>query len=192
MSVLDNIFTEIEREENQQAAYSSSARVLTVKDMFYHCWLIFKSQVSLLHRSIWLASALLMSFACILFLSRTIDINTTSELLTLFTSVIGASGTAFLYGPQSDAGYELLLAAPTSPRLVMFSRMALVLGYDIFLALLVSIILVVVRGENLTQLVQLWFGPLLLLSSLSLLLSLFFGSIIALCGSLALLVAQTF
>lgn len=192
VTVLDNIFMEIAGEKDEQHVYSSSSSRQTLAKLLSHCWLVFKGQIAVLHKSIWSASALIMGLACILLLSRTTSTSTASILLTLFTSVIGTSGTAFIYGPQSDTGYELLLSTPTSPRLVMFSRMALVLGYDIALALLVSIVLVVARGEHLAQLVQLWLGPLLLLSSLSLLISLFFGSIIALCSSLTLVVAQTF
>ena len=192
VTVLDNIFQKITEEQHEQFVLSSSSTRYGLARHFTHYWLVFKSQIPTLPKSIWSASALIMGLACLLMLYHPTDTNTTSILLTLFTSVIGASGMAFVYGPQSDTGYELLLSTPTSPRLVMFSRMMLVLGYDIALALFVSILLVIVRGEQLAQLVQLWFGPLLLLSSLSLLLSLFFGSMIALCGSLTLLIAQTF
>lgn len=198
ISVLNNIFAEIEREEHEQRAYSANASpsqyLLTqysLARILAHYWQLFKMQIPILNKSIWLGSALVMALACALLLFSTPSIHTTSTLLALFTCVIGASGTAFIYGPQSDEGYELLLATPTSPRPVMFSRMVIVMIYDICLALLVSLILVVARGEQLAQLVQLWLGPLLLLSSLSLLLSLFFGSVIALCGSLALVIAQS-
>ncbi len=185
VSVLDNVWARIDVLAQEEQTHSSSAGHIA-----QHLWLVFKGQMPLLHKSIWIASALIMAFCCLLVLFTRGDTATTNLLLAFFTSVAGAAGVAFAYGPQNDSGFEITLSTPTSIRFVMMSRMTLVIGYDTILATLASVVIVMAQGGNVGQLIHLWLGPLLLLSSLSLVLSLLLGSIVALVSTLVVAIAQ--
>jgi hypothetical protein len=162
--------------------------------MLLHLWLVFKKQISIIHKSIWIVSAMVMIFGCILVLVATSanhsHIRDAQLLLALFASVIGASGVAFIYGAENDAGYELTLSTPTSIRIVMICRMILVVGYDLLLSALASTVLALSYGGGPWEIIQLWLGPMLLLASISLVLSLMVGSVIALLFSLILEMTQ--
>ncbi|HEX6482788.1 MAG TPA: zf-HC2 domain-containing protein [Ktedonobacteraceae bacterium] len=162
--------------------------------MLLHLWLVFKKQIGIIHKSIWIVSAMVMIFGCILVLVATwgghSHIRDAQLLLALFASVIGASGVAFIYGAENDAGYELTLSTPTSIRIVMICRMILVVGYDLLLSALASTVLALSYGGGPWEIIQLWLGPMLLLASISLVLSLMVGSVIALLFSLILEATQ--
>ncbi|QBD82715.1 hypothetical protein EPA93_44815 [Ktedonosporobacter rubrisoli] len=158
-------------------------------------WLVFRSQIPLLHKSIWVASALV----CLLGLILTLLMNpqtlaqkqSAGDLLVLFIVIAGASGSAFISGSAVDPGFELTIATPTSLRLVMLCRMVLVLGYSFLLGLLASAVFASVYGGGLWGFVQLWVGPLLFLSSLCLTISLFVSSIFALICTAVIEALQT-
>jgi hypothetical protein len=161
-----------------------------------HCWLILKAQVRIIHRSIWIASALVILFGAVL---ASIALSTSPthnhwQQITLFLSLIAtvtaASGSAFIYGPENDAGLELTLATPTSIRFVMLSRMVLVVGYDFALSAIASIAITLIFGGSLWGIMQLWVGPMLLLSSITLALSLLIGSWLAMLVSFILELIQ--
>ena len=147
-------------------------------------WLVFRAQIPLLHKSIWIASALVCLFGLtltILMHPHTAGLkHMASSLLVLFIVVVGASGSAFIYGSSIDPGFELTLTTPTSMRFLMLCRMALVLGYNFLLALLASAVFALLYGGSLWGFIQLWLGPLLFFSSLGLAISLFVGSTFAL------------
>jgi hypothetical protein len=60
----------------------------------------------------------------------------------------------------------------------------LVIGFNFVLSALASIIIAVAHGGGLWEIIQLWLGPMLLLSSISVSLTLMVGSAIALAVSL--------
>ncbi|HLH63118.1 MAG TPA: zf-HC2 domain-containing protein [Ktedonobacteraceae bacterium] len=157
-------------------------------------WLVFRKQVGIIHKSIWIVSAMIMVFGCILILAATLGnqshMHEAQLLLALFASVIGASGVAFIYGAENDAGFELTLSTPTSIRIVMICRMILVVGYDLLLSALASTILALSYGGGPWEIIQLWLGPMLLLASISLMLSMMVGSVIGLLFSLILEATQ--
>jgi hypothetical protein len=159
-------------------------------------WLVFRAQIPLLHKSIWIASALGCLFGLIITIAmaqRSAQAKgTIADILVLFIIVIGASGSAFLYGSAVDPGCELTIATPTSLRLVMLCRMVIVLGYNMLLALLASAVFATLYGGSLWGFVQLWLGPMIFLSSLCLALSLFVGSTFALLCAAVIGVLQTF
>jgi len=161
-----------------------------------HFWLILKAQVRIIHRSIWIASALVMLFSGVLAsiaLSISLAHNhwqSVALFLSLVTTVTAASGSAFIYGPENDAGLELTLATPTSIRFVMLSRMALVVGYNFALSSAVSAAIALAFGGSLWDIMQLWLGPMLLLSSITLALSLLIGSWLAMLVSFILEMIQ--
>lgn len=161
-----------------------------------HFWLILKAQVRIIHKSIWIASTLVILFGGILAsiaLSSSLAHNHWQQItlfLSLITTVTAASGSAFIYGTENDAGLELTLATPTSIRFVMLSRLVLVVGYDFALSFLVSFAMTLVFGGSLWDIMQLWVGPMLLLSSITLTLSLLIGSWLAMLVSFILELIQ--
>lgn len=148
-----------------------------------HLWLVCKRQIRIIHKSIWIASTLVGLFGCFLalFVSKHAHnhLQDVTSILALFTAVVAASGVAFIYGIDNDAGFEITLATPTSIRIVMVCRMVLVIGYNFILSAIVSIIIALTHGGGLWEVMQLWIGPMLLLSSISVSLSLTIGSAFA-------------
>jgi hypothetical protein len=106
--------------------------------------------------------------------------------LVLFTAVVASSGVAFIFGTDNDAGFEITLATPTSIRIVMLCRVVLVIGYNFILSATASFIIALVHGGGIWEIMQLWLGPMLLLSSISVSLSLIIGSAFAVAISLIL------
>lgn len=159
-------------------------------------WLVFRAQVSLIHKSIWIASPLVCIFGLVLALLMTphtaAHAHFAGNLLVLFIVVVGASGSAFIYGSSIDPGFELTISTPTSVRLVMLYRMAMVLGYNLLLGVLVSAVFAAIYGGSLWGFAQLWVGPLCFLSSLCLTISLFIGSTFALICAAVIQALQTF
>lgn len=159
-------------------------------------WLIFRAQIPLIYKSIWIASGLMCLFSLILTVSMAqhsaVAKGTIADILVLLIAVVGAVGGAFLYGSAIDPGFELTIATPTSMRLVMVCRMVIVLGYNISLALLASAVFAALYGGSLWGFVQLWFGPMVFLASLGLALSLFVGSTFALLCAIVIEVLQMF
>ncbi len=162
-----------------------------------HFWLILKKQVRIIHQSIWIGSALVILLGGVL-ASIAVYVYTAHAhwtqvmiFLSLITTVTAASGSAFIYGSENDPGLELTLATPTSIRFVMLSRLILVVGYDFALSLLVSCAVSLLFHGNLWDIMQLWLGPMLLLSSITLALSLLIGSWLAMLVSFILEFIQT-
>jgi hypothetical protein len=84
----------------------------------------------------------------------------------------------------------MALSAPTSSRLVLLSRLALILGYDVALSLAATALLTLIFGGNFWAVGALWFGPMLLVTALSVLLSLVLGTLVALISTLSLAFAH--
>lgn len=189
--ILDQVWTKIDA---PTAAQAVAAHRWSPGSMLAHFWLVFSKQIGIIHKSIWIVSAMVMVFGGILVFAATAGdhshIRDAQLLLALFASVIGASGVAFIYGAENDIGFELTLSTPTSIRIVMICRMILVVGYDLLLSALASTILALSYGGGPWEIIQLWLGPMLLLASLSLMLSLMVGSVIALLFSLILEATQ--
>lgn len=145
-----------------------------------HLWQVFIRQVPLIHKSVWVASFLVVLASCLIALfvpgSPADRANEAKWVLTLFLSVVTAVGAAFIFGSEHDEGFEVTLSTPTSIRLVMLARMVLVVGYNFLLSALASIIIATVQGGGPWEIMQLWLGPMLLLASISVSLSLLLGS----------------
>jgi hypothetical protein len=179
-----------ETEETQAAQRWSLARSLR------RGWLVFRAQFPLIHKSLWIASVLVCLFGLVLILTMPLHAfmqrHSAGDLLVLFIVVAGASGCAFIYGSAVDPGFELAITTPTSVRFMMICRMVIVLGYNFLLGVLASAVFAAIYGGGLWGMVQLWLGPLLFLSSLCLMLSLFVSSTFALICSAAIEALQTF
>jgi len=149
-------------------------------------WAVLVGQVPLVRREIWTASALTIALGWVVAIAVR-DWATGGGLLALIAPIVAATGIAFVYGPETDPSLEVALATPTSPRLVLLARLALVMGFDLLIALAASAALrVATDGDALWPLVGLWIGPMLLLSALSLALSLLLGPMPAVTVALAL------
>ncbi len=187
--LMDQVWAKIANGERQVTRRWSLARLLG------RGWLIFRAQIPLIHKSLWIASALVCLFGLALTLlmaSHEIAQKRAGDLLVLFIVVVGASGSAFIYGSAVDPGFELSLATPTSVRFLMLCRMVIVLGYNLLLGMLASAAFATVYGGGLWGMMQLWLEPLLFLSSLCLAISLLIGSTFALICAAVIEVLQTF
>lgn len=160
-----------------------------------HLWLVFKQQVRVIHKSIWIASTLvgLLGFCFALFFSKQAPdhLYNAASILSLFTTVVAASGIAFMYGSDNDAGFEITLSTPTSIRIVMLCRIVLVIGFNFALSAVTSAILAISHGGGIWEVMQLWLGPMLLLSSISLTISFLIGSAFAVAITLLIEALQT-
>ena len=189
--LMDQVWAKIAvAEEAQLARRWSPTRVL------HRGWLIFRAQIPLIHKSLWIASALVCLFGLVLtfmMVHHTLaQKHWAGNLLVLFIVIVGASGSAFIYGSAIDPGFELSIATPTSVRFIMICRMIIVLGYNFLLGMLASAVFATVYGGGLWGMVQLWAGPLLFLSSLCLAISLFLGSAFALICTAVIEALRTF
>jgi hypothetical protein len=153
-----------------------------------HLWNIVSGQTRLLRRSVWVASAAGIAFATVFAASLSAELSR-SGVLTIALPLIAAAGVAFLYGPENDPGLEITLATPTPARLVLLSRFGLLFAYDVALALLGTLALSLMRGDSLWGLAAAWLGPMALLSTASLALSLFTGPLVAAAGAALLWLA---
>lgn len=99
-------------------------------------------------------------------------------VLALIAPIVAAAGVAGTYRSRRDPAAELVAATPTSGRLLLLVRIALVFGYDLALAVAASAVLTAADAggtASLYTLVGAWLGPMALLSSLSLLIAVRFG-----------------
>ncbi len=148
------------------------------------------AQARLLRPSVWIASGLAIALATLYALVLESHAGE-QDVLALALPLIAATGIAFLYGPENDPGLELALATPTSARAVLVGRFALLFTYDALLALAGTVVLALVRGDGLWALTLVWLGPMALLSTVSLALSLVLSPAVAVGGALVLWLART-
>ena len=160
------------------------------------CLDIFIRQIRLIHKSIWFVPPLFLLRWVVrnayLLNSSGRNIHEAGLYLALFSTISAGAGSAFLYGAERDAAFELTLSTPTSLRILMLCRFVLVVGYNILLVGSVSAATVMFYGGSLWDIMQLWLGPVLLISSLSLMLSMLVGSLLALSVAFLLEASQSF
>jgi len=153
-----------------------------------HVWLTFTRQALVAPRSVWVVMLCgLLGFGLLwgMLLAR----GTPASLaipLALIASGASALSVAFLCRAEHDPAFELALSTSTSPWLIALCRVTLVVGYNVALAGIASLIVALALGESVWSVMQFWLGPLLLLSALSLALSLLLGSTLAFLGTLLL------
>jgi len=155
-----------------------------------HLWLICSRQVAIMTKSVWVTSVLMLFMGGVVLLLSTspfahsLWLARAEWILTAAMATASAVGAAYLHGKENDAGYELALATPTSVRTVLLFRILLVIGYNALLGAVASVIITAIYGGSFWEMVQLWMGPVLFLSSLSLALSMVIGSLFAILASL--------
>lgn len=144
------------------------------------------AQVPLIRNGLWLAAPLVFAVGAVMALTAPSQPGA-GLLFALCAPAVAAAGVALVYGPHNDPGFELALATRTSPRTVLLARLALVVGYDLALALLANAVVALVDpGLAFWPLVGLWLAPMAVLSAGSLLLSLVASPTVAVTTALAI------
>lgn len=129
---------------------------------------LLRAQAYLIKREIWPASAGIMALGVILGL-----ISNHIEAISYVAPLMAAAGLSVLYGPENDPAYELTLATPTSFWKILLARLSVVSAYNLLLALLASLAMLLIVPPNLLGMIILgWLAPMAFLSALALLLSL--------------------
>jgi Putative zinc-finger len=147
------------------------------------------AEARLLRLPVLVASALVMALAVALAATQTAAADGwAGDVLALIAPVVAAIGISGVYGPQRDPAFEVVAATPTTVRLILLVRIALVFGYDLALALAASGAVTVAGADaaGLPALVVAWLGPMALLSALCVLLVVWVGADIAIGVALAL------
>jgi hypothetical protein len=147
------------------------------------------AEARLLRLPVLVASALVMAVAVVLAATRTAAADGwAGDVLALVAPVVAAIGISGVYGPQRDPAFEVVAATPTTVRLILLVRIALVFGYDLALALAASGAVTVAGADaaGIPALVVAWLGPMALLSALCVLLVVWVGPDVAIGVALAL------
>jgi hypothetical protein len=129
---------------------------------------IIQSQIPLVQREIWLASALVMAIGLVVAViaEKAIVIHVLAPMVATVCVVV-------IYGSENDPAFELANATPTSQWQILFARLALVFSYNLILALAASLGFAwLVPGELVGNLVLGWLGPMAFMSILALAVSL--------------------
>lgn len=135
--------------------------------------LLLRAQVRVVRSEIWIASALVMVFGTLVTLTQRSPSASSASLPLIFIAPVAtAMGVAYLYGPDVDRPFEILLSTPVSTRLILLARLTLVFGFDLVLALTGSVILSVLQPQlSLWLLIIAWLAPMTFLSALAFCLS---------------------
>jgi hypothetical protein len=144
------------------------------------------AEARLIRLAVPVASALVLTLgvALVLLQAAVGDAEGSAHLvLGLITPIVAAAGVAGTFRSRHDPAAELVAATPTSGRLLLLVRTALVFGFDLALAVVASAALTaadVAGTGSLHALVGAWLGPMALLSSLSVLIAVRYGPDVAL------------
>jgi hypothetical protein len=140
---------------------------------------LLRAEARLVRPAVPIASALVMALGVAL--AATTPEGLAGSVLALVAPVVAALGIAGLYAPRRDPAFEVVAATPTAGGLILLTRIALVFGYDLLLALAASGVLAALGGDpgGVFALVDAWLGPMALLSALSLVLAVWIGADVA-------------
>ncbi len=131
---------------------------------------LLRSQLSVLNREIGVASALVMILGALVTLMDHGDPAGRAAALPfiLIAPVVSAVGVAFIYGPSTDSALEIEMALPVTAGALLLSRLVLVFGFNLMLALVASLGLCLIHsGTSFWLLVSAWLAPMTFLSSLA-------------------------
>jgi hypothetical protein len=171
LALLDQVWREIDT----SAPYVVMAR--SAKRKARLLWHVTRAQLPLIPKGIWIASAAVL-FIAVLLASVWRDGAFPPSLLGLLLAPMAAAGVAVLCDQDADAGLEIALATPTSPRVTLFCRFLLVYGYNTALALGGVLFLTLAHHADFALLTSFWLGPMLLLASSGLVLTVRFGAFV--------------
>jgi hypothetical protein len=134
--------------------------------------LLIQSQLRVVERQIWLASALVMALGAAVTLLLDADASTGGLPFALLAPIIAAGGVAFLYDSDLAPVMEIERGTPASMRLIWLARITLVFVFDMVLGIIASLILSLISPSiSLWSLVMTWLAPMALLSALAFLIS---------------------
>lgn len=151
-------------------------------------WPLLWRQARLVHRGLWLASALCV--ACITLFAAIAPFGRGISALAFGLPIIAASGIAFVYGSESDPALELARATAFSPRAILLGRVGMVFSFDLALGLGATALVAALHGQSVWAATAFWLGPAALLSSGSLLLSLLVNPFVAAGSAAAIALGQ--
>ncbi|MET7401135.1 zf-HC2 domain-containing protein [Dactylosporangium sp. NPDC005572] len=134
-------------------------------------WALLRAEARLLSPVVLVASAVVMALGALL-----AAVQRDAELLALVAPLVAAAGISGVHGPRRDPAFEVIAATPTPLRRILLLRVALILGYDVLLALAASAVLAAP--------VLAWLAPTALLSALCLPLLVRFGPDVAIGAAL--------
>jgi hypothetical protein len=146
------------------------ARQKNIWSDFIQILQVARAQVSILRPSFWLLSA------AVVFLGLGILVNTENAKHELILLALGPLlsylGAVSIFRGAGLNVIEFELACPPSMRQLTLARLVIVLGYDLILGMLLSILLLTHGEEGLITLTLHWLAPLLWVAGSALLLSL--------------------
>lgn len=161
-------------------------RFVRLNRPFQHAFSLLRAQAYLVKREIWPATAGVMALGVILGL-----ISNHVEAISFIAPLVAAASLASLYGPEHDPAYELTLATRTSAWKILLARLSVVSAYNLLLALLASLaMLLIVPPAVLGMIILGWLAPMAFLSALALLLSLWMSTSSAIAISYGLWLLQ--
>jgi hypothetical protein len=177
-SLIDKLAAELPKETVKHTSWWNSWGILLIR-----------SQFRVVQREIWIASTFVMLLGMIVTLAMIGANNSVSTLpFVLVAPLVTAVGIAFIYGDESEPALEIVMATKASQRLLVLARLVIVFGFDLTLALLCSVVIVLAGGGlALLPMITSWLVPMLFLSGLAFFLSvLWFDSLIGVFVSLVL------
>jgi len=169
-------------------------------------FLLLRSQLYIVRREIWAASALVMmlgaGMSILIPTGDTLpDGSTTPDgfALALVAPLVAALGISFLYGPGMDPAVEIEESTPVTQRQILLARLTLVFGFNLTLGLLASLGVMLAGAIGLTApvslpaLIGVWLAPMTSLSALALFLTVLTGdSLAGVVASLGIWMMQSF
>lgn len=139
-------------------------------------WLLLQAQLRVVRREIWAASALVITLGVAVSLLWQGVGGAAGLPLSLLAPVVAAVGIALLYGSASSV-WELELATAVPPPLLLLTRLLLVFGFDLMLAVAGSMILTLISPQlTLWSLVTIWLAPMTFLAALAFLITVLSGA----------------
>ncbi len=149
-------------------------------------WQLVRAQLYIVQSELWSVSAIVMLIGVLVAVVAKRDM-----VIYLLSPLMAASTLAMLYGPDHDPADELARATATSPWKILLARMSIMSCYNLLLGLVASLgLLLFVKPDMLGTIILGWVGPLAFLSSLALLLSVWWGTGIAIVVTYGLWMAQ--
>ncbi len=139
-------------------------------------WLLLQSQLRIVRQTIWAASAFVITIGVIVSVLWQNSAMGDGFPFILLAPVVAAIGIATLYN-DNDHVWELEMTTAVSPRLLLLTRLLLVFGFDLILALSGSLILAfILPYVTLSALITTWLAPMTFLTAVAFLITILTGA----------------